>query len=72
MCGEQHTAGQVPTDMESRVMCAAQRYLLYLVVWVLFRHAPTAQAFPEHLADSTLCVLTIGSWHLWLECILCQ
>ncbi len=38
----QCTAGQVPTNMESRVICIARRHPLYLVTPVLLRHAPTA------------------------------
>ncbi len=72
MLGEQRTAGQVPTNMESRVICIARHHPLYLVTPVLLRHAPIAQASPQHLADSPLCVLATGSGLLLLEYTLCQ
>ncbi len=68
----QYTAGQVTVDVEPCVISVARHDLLHLVSQALFRHAPTVQAFPEHLADSTLYVLAIGLWLLLLECTLCQ
>ena len=72
----QYRAGQVTVDLQPCVISVVRYDLLHpqtkSVSQALFRHAPTAQAFPEHLADSPLRVLAIGSWLLLLECTLCQ